>query len=563
MQLLTPVASPIVFVSPTFRLVGTVETRDGRFYIRFPFNPRALDFIKSLPHSIWMKSIGAWKCDATPLAAFKLAEVGFSLDEEAEYMADLWVQGQLPAKVGDLAQLLPIFKTKPWRHQQRAMAFALNRPATILDLGMGCGKSLTTVCLLQAWQSRMNLVICPKSVVGVWRREFHKHCGTSHQVVVLEGSSRQKANMLEQGKLRSSAYAINTFVINYESSWREFISDAIQATAWDSVVCDESHRIKEMSSNQSKFAATLAPISRRRLALTGTLMPRGEPIEVLGQARFIEPGLFGTTKKQFQDKFCIMSTRIQGKVEQYKELDEFTSKLATVAFRIKSEDVLTLPPIQHITIPVTLSSRTRSYYEVMKNECVLELANGEVTAKNAAIKVMRLHQIACGHSKTEDGDVIRLGNEKQEVLQDMIEDIAETEPIVVFCKFTEDLRQVEEVAKKLKRNYGEISGSRKDITEHSTMPDNVQIMGVQYKAGGTGIDLTSARYAFWFSTGPTHGEFDQSNARVHRPGQERPTFIYHLAAESTVDVKIYKSLQNQKDAGLEILSTIDRSDDES
>lgn len=708
------------------RMVGTVETVDGKFLIRSPYNAKALSFLQSLPHSQWLKAQSAWKCDATPYAAWKLGSVGLSLDIPAKFLCDRWEEGQLPPQVGALAGLLMTFKTTPWRHQQRAMAFALKKPAAMLALEMGClagdtivsvsslhqfgiepdsppeirisdlyviwknkrngnrlsalcykeshfdmgyindvvesgvkkvinltlankydvkctsdheiavldgdsikwvssgsltigtkivvdhnisknadpgsaipyselisvedcgeemtydikmespyhnfvangivvhncGKTLTTICLLQAWQARMNLIICPKSVTGVWRREFGKHCGVSHQVVILEGSSKQKAAMLEQGKLKARSYGLNAFVINYESSWREFIGEALQSTMWDCVVCDESHRIKEMSSNQSKFAATLSTVSHRRLALTGTVMPRGAPIEVLGQYRFLEPALFGTKKSSFQDKFCNMSSKIPNKVDSYKNQEEFTETFSKIAFRIKSADVLTLPDIQQITIPVTLESKTRNYYEKMKKECIVELESGAVTAKNAAIKVMRLHQIACGHSKTEEGEIVRLGTEKQEVLLDMIEDIAENEPVVVFCKFIEDLRQIESVAKKLGRVYGEISGSRKDLTPNATMPENIQVMGVQVKAGGTGLDLTRARYAFWFSACDTWGDFDQANARIHRPGQTRPVVIYHLAATATVDIKIYRSLRNQQDIGLELLKSIDRPDDE-
>jgi SNF2 family DNA or RNA helicase len=500
---------------------------------------------------------------ATPLAAAMLAEAGLSLDEPAKQLANLWWEGQLPAKIGQIAELLFTFKTTPWPHQQRAMSYAVNKPATMLALSMGTGKSLTTLCLLQAWKSNFNLILCPKSVMGVWRREFHKHCNVSHNVTVLDkGTSKAKAEELKEAKRIASRYTINAVVINYESSWREHIGEALLGMAWDCVVADESHRIKEMSSNQSKFAGSLAEVSSRRLALTGTVMPRGAPIEVLGQYRFLEPAIFGTTKTRFQDKYCIMDSKVPGRVLSYINQDDFMERFGKIAYRVQSKDVLTLPAIQQITIPVELEPKTRRYYETMKKECILELERGEVTAKNAAVKVMRLHQIACGHSKMEDGTIVNLGTEKRDVLMDMIEDISADEPIVVFCKFLEDLKSIEYVANKLKRRYGEISGARKDLTSHSTMPDNIDIMGVQVKAGGTGLDLTRARYMFWLSACDTWGDFDQAIARVHRPGQEKPVFVYHLAATNTVDIKIYRSLRNQEDVGLRLLEALDHKDEE-
>lgn len=556
----------------SIRIVGTCVTEGGKFFVRSPYNASHLTFFKMLPHSSFSKPKSAWVCAATPFAAFKLVEVGLSLDEDAKQLAESWAVGQLPPKIGEIVDMLNQFKTQPWQHQQRAMAFAINKPASLLGLEMGCGKTLATICLLQAWKSRLNLILCPKSVTGVWRREFAKHCGLSHRVTILEGSSKEKAYQASQAILVSRSYAISAVVVNYESSWREHIGDILQDTIWDCVVCDESHRIKTMSSVQSKFASTLASTSRRRLALTGTVMPNGEPIEVLAQYRFLEPALFGTTQTRFQDAYCNMSAKVPGKVDSYKNTDKFTEIFSKIAFRVQSKDVLKLPDSVHITIPVTLGKKTRDYYEKMKREALIELEAGDVTAKNAAIKVMRLHQIACGHSKTEEtqgpngrmipGEIIRLGNEKQEVLEDMISDIPMSEPVVVFCQFKEDIRQVEEVAKKLGRVYGEISGARKDITENALMPDHVQLMAVQQRAGGTGIDLTRARYAFWFSAGSSWGEFDQTNARVHRPGQEKNVFFYHLAATATVDIKIYRSLRNKQDIGLELLKSIDHKDED-
>jgi SNF2 family DNA or RNA helicase len=291
-------------------------------------------------------------------------------------------------------------------------------------------------------------------------------------------------------------------------------------------------------------------------------MPRGAPIEVLGQYRFLEPAIYGTTKTRFQDKYCIMDSKVPGRVLSYINQDDFMEKFSRIAYRVQSKDVLTLPAIQQITIPVELEPKTRRYYETMKKECILELERGEVTAKNAAVKVMRLHQIACGHSKMEDGTIVHLGTEKRDVLMDMIEDIAEDEPIVVFCKFLEDLKSIEYIASKLKRRYGEISGARKDLTQHSTMPEHIDIMGVQVKAGGTGLDLTRARYMFWLSACDTWGDFDQAIARVHRPGQTKPVFVYHLAATNTVDIKIYRSLRNQEDVGMRLLECLDRKDED-
>ena len=61
-------------------------------------------------------------------------------------------------------------------------------------------------------------------------------------------------------------------------------------------------------------------------------------------------------------------------------------------------------------------------------------------------------------------------------------------------------------------------------------------------AGGVGIDLTRTRYCVYLSGTFNYGNYEQSLARVHRPGQDRPVTYYHLIAENTIDVKVYKAL---------------------
>ena len=73
----------------------------------------------------------------------------------------------------------------------------------------------------------------------------------------------------------------------------------------------------------------------------------------------------------------------------------------------------------------------------------------------------------------------------------------------------------------------------------------------QIQSGGIGIDLTRAAYCFFFSLGYSLAEYEQAVARLHRPGQERRTFIYHLIAQingrQTVDGRVYEALRERKD----------------
>ncbi|HPK07479.1 MAG TPA: hypothetical protein PK773_06705, partial [Aminivibrio sp.] len=66
-------------------------------------------------------------------------------------------------------------------------------------------------------------------------------------------------------------------------------------------------------------------------------------------------------------------------------------------------------------------------------------------------------------------------------------------------------------------------------------------------AGGVGISLVRARYCIYYSVGYSLGDYEQSLARIHRPGQDRPVLYVHLLAEDTVDERVYQALDTRRD----------------
>ena len=73
------------------------------------------------------------------------------------------------------------------------------------------------------------------------------------------------------------------------------------------------------------------------------------------------------------------------------------------------------------------------------------------------------------------------------------------------------------------------------------------MLAVQIQAGGLGLDLTKARYCVYYSPGFGLGEYLQSMARLHRPGQTRPVQYIHLIAAGTVDELVVRALDRKED----------------
>jgi SNF2 family DNA or RNA helicase len=126
--------------------------------------------------------------------------------------------------------------------------------------------------------------------------------------------------------------------------------------------------------------------------------------------------------------------------------------------------------------------------------------------------------------------------------------------VVVFARFTSDVRAIHEAAKKAGRISLELSGHRHELERWQAGEGTV--IAVQIHAGGLGVDLTRACYAVYFSLGFSLGDYEQSLARLDRYGQTRPVTYYHLQARNSIDARILWALKAKKDVVESVLTQI-------
>ena len=229
-------------------------------------------------------------------------------------------------------------------------------------------------------------------------------------------------------------------------------------------------------------------------------------------------------------------------VTGYQNEQELRDKIRFMTYEV-SADVLDLPEATHTYRECDLGAEGMKAYKGLANDFYTKVDSGEVTASNALVKLLRLRQLTGGILNLDDGTPERIDTAKTRLLADTLEDLG-NEPTVVFCQFSEDIAAVHEVGKKMGRKVLELSGRVKENFEFQAGEGD--ILAVQIQAGGVGIDLTRARYCIYYSVGFNLGEYQQSLARVHRPGQERPVTYIHLIARGTVDQQVHNALQRRE-----------------
>ena len=524
--------------------------------------------IKAIPGHRWDPDGRLWTFPCTMdsyrlvHAMFPFAKLDGSMHVLAEQARKL--EDAMLAKHDVDAPPVPVEKSNSWLHQRQAFWFAYHRlqakRGAMLALDMGCGKSKVAIDLINNLDCRHVLITCPTSVVNVWPEQFEVHSHITHPILACN-NSRSIERRTREAKDFLWEHGGGVVVINHEAVWRkptdvDMFGGFALGHNWDMVIVDECHRAKSPGGKLSRYLYRLAQSTRYRLGLTGTPAPHSI-LDIYAQARFLDDSVFGTNYTSHRAEFAIVSSfGTFNKVVGFKNTDKFSEKFHELAIQMKAEDTLDLPDKVHMNRYCELSAPERRAYDDMKKEMIAEVKGGTITAANALVRLLRLAQIVQGTVTNDMGTPVVVGESKRELLRDVLEDIEE--PVVVFCRFTCDIDTAFYVAGDLGRPCFQLSGERKQLDEWKAACAQGQpaIIAVQIQAGGVGISMVQARYCIYLSKGFNLGEYEQSLARVHRPGQSEKVTYIHLVAKGTIDEVINRALAQRKDTVEMILTEL-------
>ena len=402
---------------------------------------------------------------------------------------------------------------------------------------MGCGKTLTAIATMGAAYEmgaiKTVLIIAPTSVCSVWPKEFDEYADFKYNVAVLLGDKQKRL-----AALRSLAAfpfeALRVAVINYESTWREGIFEALLDWHPDMIICDESQRIKEPKAKQSRAMHELGDAAKYKLILSGTPI-QNNAIDLYSQYRFLDPTVFGTNFFAFRNRYAIMGGFDRRQIVGYKDLDKLIQKEHSVAYRVTKEEALDLPEQTFLTQYITLEGKDKQLYDRIKRDSFAELENGgQITAPTVLTKLLRLQQFTGGFIQADEGikpEFVFKG--KINALEDILDDyvISAGKKLVIFCRFRPEIDLISDSLKKKKLRFASIYGDikiedRGPIVEDFQKNPETKVFLAQIDTAGLGITLTAADTCVYYSENFNYAAYSQSLARIHRIGQKnRCTYI--------------------------------------
>lgn len=343
----------------------------------------------------------------------------------------------------------------------------------------------------------------------------------------------------------------------------DVILGAVKEYAPHVIVCDESHKLKGPSSNTSRLMARVGALARRRLMLTGTVMPHS-PMDVFAQWRYLAPEAFGqidprtgerkrATYAGFERTYGVLGGFMGKQVVAYKNLDQMHEIMGRNAVVVKKQDALDLPQAVDAIVPLTLSQREATAYAEMKKELATELQGHLSSVPNRLVQGMRLRQITAGFLKSDDGTLHDIGDTKVSAIASLANDtLAGERRIVIFAAFRHEIDRIRDaVAQKGTEVYiitGETAESeRLSIRRRfgSKAPERI-ILIAQIRTISLSVnELVTASNAIFASLSLQRDDLVQARDRLNRIGQTQKMTFWFPLARGTVDEVIYKSHQSR------------------
>lgn len=416
-------------------------------------------------------------------------------------------------------------------YQYDGVRALVDNESFLLGDDMGTGKTVQAVValriLVQKAKVRRALIVCPLAILPSWAEHLERW-GRILNFSVVRGSKAER-------RLQWNT-AAHVYLTTYDTLREdlEIVCDPLDGMRFDLVIADEVQKVKNPGSGISQALKKLE--AERRWGLSGT--PYENRIEdVISIFEFLRPGLLRSQGESFQSVKAKIRPLL---LRRTKDLlrDELPKKIQNVVW-------------------LQLGNRQREAYDLAERDGVIRLREeGEhVTVTHVLALLGKLKEICNFEPRTEE-------SVKLDSLAELLEEVtAEGNKGLVFTQYIGS--GVVPITRGLEK-YGvvEYSGrtntdqKRRVALERFANDQSCRVLVCTQAAAGLGLNLTAANYVFHFDHWWNPARTSQAEDRVHRIGQEKPVFVYHLWIKGTVEERIFKILARKRAEFEEVIGGI-------
>lgn len=447
---------------------------------------------------------------------------------------------------------------KPFAHQVEIVKFLLRNKRAFNLSDLGTGKTLAHLWasdfLMINDKIKQVLIVTPLSTMrSVWANEIFTHL-PHRRYRIVHGTKDERLYAI-----RSNA---DFLIINHDGVSIQAIEDEIIKKIRQGyiglVIVDEMTAFKKHTTNRSKAMMRISNELGPHNGFHGaTAAPTpNSPTEAFGQAKVVNP--YNPALPRYFKQFEAM---VEQKVGPFITIplpgaEQRVSDVLSPAIRFNRDDCIDIPPCQYLTHVVQITDEQRAAYKKMKEELVIEYENGLITAANAAVKAMKLLQIAAGSVKDDQGNSMKLdSSNRDDFLWGIFEQTGKTK-LVVASAFRADILHLQEFFQKRKIKvaviHGGVNHDMRAAHIKAFQEGDLQVLIIQPQSAAHGITLTAANHLVWYSlvaSGEVHLQF---NGRITRAGQMRKQTIHYLIG-TQAEKRILDILNGKKTMSTSVL----------
>ena len=431
----------------------------------------------------------------------------------------------------------------------------------ITDLGfggvladdMGLGKTLQIIAFLLSQKKSKSIVVVPTSVIYNWMDEFEKfapsikiglvHGSKSKRDKVLRDFKRGLGIKVEEENLKEKSYEKYDVLLTTYGTLKND-EKAYENLSFDYCIIDEAQNIKNPTAQATLSVKNIK--SRCNIALTGTPI-ENNLMELWSIFDFVMPGyLF--TKERFRERFILDESN----------LSELKSLITPFILRRLKEDVLSeLPEKLEKKYLVEMKGKQKQLYSFYVKAIKNQLNENKSSEKSGRDKINLFAYLTKLREICLDPSLVvpdyTGGSSKLTVVKEIVKDASESgKKILLFSQFTSVLQKIEEDFKKEDISYLYLDGgtSAKDRVERVKKfneDSNIKVFLISLKAGGVGLNLTSASVVIHFDPWWNPAVEDQATDRAHRFGQENKVEVIKLVAKDTIEEKIVLMQEDKRE----------------
>lgn len=417
----------------------------------------------------------------------------------------------------------------------------------ILADEMGLGKTLQTISFIGylrfiAGITGPHLVVVPKSTLDNWAREFSRWIPEIN-VLVLQGAKDERAELI-QDRLVDEKFDV--CITSYEMILRE--KSHLKKFAWEYIIIDEAHRIKNEESSLAQIIRVFN--SRNRLLITGTPL-QNNLHELWALLNFLLPDVFGDAAA-FDDWFSNQESDSDTVVQQlHKVLRPFLLR------RVKADVEKSLLPKKEVNLYIGMSDMQVKWYKKIleKDIDAVNGAAGNKESKTRLLNIVMQLRKCCNHPYLFEGaepgppyttDEHLVDNAAKMVMLDrLLKRVkAKGSRVLIFSQMSRVLDILEDYSVMREYKYCRIDGSTAHedriaaIDEYNKEGSEKFLFLLTTRAGGLGINLTTADIVVLFDSDWNPQADLQAMDRAHRIGQTKQVYVYRFVTENAIEEKV-------------------------